>query len=484
MFKYIKETSNIIYETDNATRYALSDMLGSADDGAPYNNRVQISSTKTCVIEGLLQRIINFDITVVEHQKDEPCPDYKASVAYKSYTNEELNATTPEDLAAYYVTNLTSNDEWRRISIQFVKRGIRLFDIINEQVPASTTEKNIEISLQQNQYHRLIIRKHDNYVAVISNQELSNTIIAKLQLLPYIWWDKISKYPLALQLIGASFDADEEKMDAAIQAILKKYNDNQKDRVYTQLSEALKNATNNREEGLRHNVVQYERNVETAMNNLRSYQDQLKTYKAQLAGFKLEPQTDDTKLIDFLKNNKTCTLQGVRDGRIVLEIIAPVRSYADKDVDMWFRHPDRSNCITRNAGLAKVIKACFKDKEYTMYYGTKVYMPIDGSTSNWSSSQNLPNWLGNTHMVHYSCFGETRTAVQNSIRTNGDFIAAISQTIAACSTLVFTDSTVIEALSTDLRNNSNKKIFKDNKTGEMVSMDDIIATKEAEHAED
>lgn len=483
MFKYNKETSNIVYEIDDATNYALNNMLNSRDDGASYNNRVQISPTKTCNVNDLLQRIINFDIAVVEHQKDEPWPDYKANTTYENYTNDALNATTPENLAAYYVTDLTSKDEWRRININFVKRGMRLFDIIKEQIPANTTEKNLEISLQQNQYHHLIIRKHDNYVTVISNQELSNTIIAKLQLLPYIWWDKISQYPLALQLIGASFDADEEKMDAAIQAILKKYSAGQKDRGYTQLSEAIKNTTNRHEDSLKRNISQCERNLEAAMSNLRTYQEQLKIYKTQLAGFKLEPQTDDTKLIDFLKNNKTCTLQGIRDEHIILEVIAPVRSYADKDVDMWFRHPDKLNCITKYPDLTKVIKACFKDKKYTMYYGTRIYMPIDGSTSNWGRAQSLPNWLGNTHMVHYNCFSATRTAVQNSIRMNGDFIAAISQTIAACSTLVFTDSIVIEALASDLRCNTNKKIFKDNKTGEMVSMDDIIATKEAEHAE-
>lgn len=483
MFKYNKETSNIGYEIDDATNYALNNMLNSSDDGASYNNRVQIYPTKTCSVNNLLQRIINFDIAVVEHQKDEPRPDYQANTTYKNYTNDDLNATIPEDLAAYYVTGRTSNNEQRRITINFVKRGMRLFDIINEQVPASTTEKNLEISLQQNQYHHLIIRKHDNCVTIISNQELSNTIIAKLQLLPYIWWDKISQYPLALQLIGASFDADEEKMNAAVQAILKKYSDGQKDRVYTQLSEALKDTINNREEGLIRNISQCERNLEATMSNLCSYQDQLKTYKAQLAGVRLEPQTDDTKLIDFLKNNKTCTLQGVRNERIIFDVIAPVRSYADKDVDMWFRHPDRLNCITKHPGLTKVIKACFKDKKYTMYYGTRVHMPINGSTSNWGRAQNLPDWLGNTHMVHYNCFSATRNAVQNSIRMNGDFIAAISQTIAACSTLVFTDSTVIEALASDLLCNTNKKIFKNNKTGEMVSMDDIIATKEAEHAE-
>lgn len=486
MFKYnfITQTG-IHFEMDGTTRTAINLMLNSNDDNSAYCNHTAVNSPKTCSIDNLLQRILNFDIQVIEPATTRVDLHYRTNVSYRSYTNEELAATDEENLTERYINSPYDEEECRILNLSFVKRGLGLYTIIAKQRPATQPEKNLEIALQQNQYHRLIIRKFNNTICVISNQDLKPESIAKLQLLPYIWWDKIEQYPMALSLLRACFDAEDDVMETCIQNILKKYTDSQEDRVYTKLSEAIENRQNGRITTLRRNISNTQSTIEDAMTNLRHHQDTLQTYQEQLTGILTTPTQDDVKLIDFLKNNKTCKLVGLRDDRLVLDIVAPIRSYADRDIQTWFRHPERQNTISKYANLSTLVKACFIDKEYTMYCGTRVYLPVDGSANNWGRCRALPNWMGNPHLVHYNCFGETRSAVQRSIRTDADFLAAINQTIAACSTLVFTDSTVVEAFSTDLRNSSSAyKLFKDNKTGDMHSMQEIIEIKEAANAQD
>lgn len=486
MFKYnFVNQTGICFEMDAITRAAVNDMLNSNDDNSAHCNHTAVNRTKTCSIDSLLQRILNFDIRVVEPTTTRVDPNYRTYVNYNSYTNEELTAASEENLIERYINSPYNEEEYRTLNLSFVKRGLGLYTIIAKQRPATQPEKNLEIALQQNQYHRLIIRKFNNAVCVISNQELKPEIIAKLQLLPYIWWDKIGQYPMALSLLQACFDAKDDVMDTCIQNILKKYTASQKDRVYTQLSEAIKNRQNGRITALKQDISNTQNTIEGTMTNLRNYQNTLQKYQEQLTGILTTPTQDDVKFMDFMKNNKVCKLIALRDGRLVLDIIAPIRSYADRDVQIWFRHPEQQNTISRYANLSTLVKACFIDKEYTMYCGTRVYLPIDGSTNNWGRCQPMSNWMGNPHLVHYNCFGETRNAVQHSIRADGDFLTAINQTIAACSTLVFTDSTVIEAFSTDLRNSSSTyKLFKDNKTGDMLSMQEIIEIKEVANAQD
>lgn len=486
MFKYnFVNGMGIQFEIDDITRTAVNDMLNSKDDNNPYCNYTAVNSTKTCNINSLLQRILNFDIRVIEPATTRVDLNYRTNVNYKSYTSEELAAVGEERLTRHYINSPYAEEEYRILNLSFVKRGLGLYTMLANQRPATQPEKNIEIALQQNQYHHLIIRKSNNAVCVISNQELKPEIIAKLQLLPYIWWDKIEQYPMALRLLQACFDTEDDVMDTCIQNILKKYTDSQKDRIYTQLSEAVKNRQNAHTTTLKQNISNIQNAIETTMTNLRNYQDTLQNYQEQLTGVLTIPAQDDVKLVDFLKNNKVCKLVAIRDNRLVLDIIAPIRSYADRDIQIWFKHPEQQNTISRYANLSTLVKACFIDKEYTMYCGTRVYLPIDGSISNWGRCQAMSNWMGNPHLVHYNCFGETRNAVQHSIRADGDFLAAINQTIAACSTLVFTDSTVIEAFSADMRNSfADYKLFKDNKTGDMLSMNEIVEIKEATNAQD
>ena len=485
MFKYNFSNENVTLEMDDVTRTAITNMLNSNDDNDAYCNHAATANTKTCSIGNLLQRILNFDTRVIEPTTTRVDLNYRMYVNYKNYTNEELETANEEELASRCINNLNDLEEYRILNLNFVKRGMGLYTIITKQRPATQSEKNIEIALQQNQYHRLIIRKINNAICVISNQDLKAENIAKLQLLPYIWWDKIGQYPMALNLLQASFDAEDNAMDASIQCILKKYTDSQKDRVYAKLSEIIKHKQDGRITSLKQNITNTQGTIETVLSNLRNYQDALQKYQEQLTGIMTIPAQDDTQLIDFLKNNKVCKLITVQDNRLVFDIIAPIRSYADRDVQIWFKHPEQQNTISRYANLSTLVKACFIDKEYTMYCGTRVYLPIDGSTSNWGRCQTMSNWMGNPHLVHYNCFGETRSAVQHSIRADGNFLAAINQTIAACSTLVFTDSTVIEAFSADMRGNfANYKLFKDNKTGDMLSMNEIVEIKEATNAQD
>ena len=158
MFKYnFVNGTGIQFEMDDITRTAVNDMLNSKDDNSPYCNHTAVSNTKTCSIDSLLQRILNFDIRVIEPATTRVDLNYRTNVNYKSYTNEELAAAGEERLTRQYIHSPYAEEECRILNLSFVKRGIGLYTMITKQRPATQPEKNLEIALQQNQYHHLII---------------------------------------------------------------------------------------------------------------------------------------------------------------------------------------------------------------------------------------------------------------------------------------------------------------------------------------
>ena len=85
--------------------------------------------------------------------------------------------------------------------------------------------------------------------------------------------------------------------------------------------------------------------------------------------------------------------------------------------------------------------------------------------------------IGHPHIDEYLCLGNHPSEVMEWIRNN-DFIGAITQTTAAVLNLNFYDGAVISRLLYNLKEESNDvATFKNNETGEMVSLDQIFETE-------
>lgn len=346
---------------------------------------------------------------------------------------------------------------------------------VKEHRAPTQQETNIEIMLQQNATHKFVVRRNGTSITVMSNQALSIATLRKLYLMPYLYWEDLEKYPLTKALVTAAFEENEAAMTAACSAIFNKWKAHQQEYCYTALADAMRNRTAGNLSAIEHEIANCNNSIESVLADFERLQNQRMALQQRLNGAKLEPAKADDACIAFLRKNKGCTLTQVVDNRMVLDIVTPLKSFADRDVAMYFRNPDRLNSVTQYQDTEKIIRACFLDKTHTLICGTRVYMPLSGNPNSWSTPKNVSGYMGNPHMTHFNCFSATRIAINKTIVTNNDYLTAINMLIAACATIVFTDGAVIGAFSRDLHSMDDTiKVFKDNVTNELCSKRELL----------
>ena len=189
------------------------------------------------------------------------------------------------------------------------------------------------------------------------------------------------------------------------------------------------------------------------------------------------PDADVEPLKNALERCKNVQLADVtNDGCMILHIKTSISNYRRADVEMWYKHPESVNSVTRRPAVAKVLKELFLDNpdKYQLLVETRVNVPI-AAGRNWNKTQQV-NEMANPHIKYFNCFRQSQLEADKALAKR-DYDTAIAIIISACSTITFTDSTVVrrmvDCMSDMMATNNQERCIKILETGECITLNEF-----------
>ena len=260
--------------------------------------------------------------------------------------------------------------------------------------------------------------------------------------------------------------------------------------------EADKQTMNN----ITNNITSHERNIRDLESALAERYKCLRDQQLERTKFELgQRETNENlqALLDFVNKIGNTVKIIERDNEhtanIVMDITVPINSFRKKDAEMYFKSglTVRNNLIQRYPEIACAFKKCFIDEEYELWatsrvsfclVGNNCYGISDNVKHPGQTGRNKHYRLGNPHIESYDCFSSSKAEITKAT-TNGQYIAALSAMINACTQITFTDSTVIGYFTDRLHTSEqDRKILKRKSDGAMLSIKELYAIETAPKA--
>lgn len=254
-------------------------------------------------------------------------------------------------------------------------------------------------------------------------------------------------------------------------------------------------------------VVQFiQKERETKINNIQqdinNYNRQLQNLEAEYTGTLKRLKDKHTTLAGVLTNNDTEKYKetiirilkyptvkhiATRDNAILVTVESPVTNYIQTDLNRILT--DRNTCdhYRIDNKMKTVLINTFIDKKYTLICCNTLkintaQLEYNASTPNPSAIVGN-NIYPNPHLRKHNCFGNNAPALRKAV-LECDFLTIVHIFLAAVNNINFVDSTVFSGFIRDLNSNyADRKIFKNNKTNEMLTYNEvyneIMAEKDA-----
>ena len=390
--------------------------------------------------------------------------------------NQNYSTNNISDEELLNANNLNVNPAPRprkyKIYISVTTRGVYMFDRLNSLIAETTRANNMEQVLRKDTNHKLICAQPDADTFVyITNKWNEDDILKLFGLLPSLFPDflptPIDAESEAYQIFEALYHNNATPIIKLLMEDGAKIEEQKKEKILTALEEQLKRKTANAAEIASTHVKNQLQRVEQLYRDISIEEETLQTLRAQHLGLTLTPQTIDPGALNFIKNNRNLELLECNGYYSLWEVKTPITNYNVKDVEMYFKRAER-NPLNSPDWFASLITNTFIEEKYKLLTTTQVQINWS-DTTNWTISSDTNNCLGNPHLTHFNCAGAAKNAMKNAFAT-GDIVQAYSILIAACATITFTDSIVIERFAQDLKEKAYQcLIFQDTETGEIIS---------------
>ena len=388
--------------------------------------------------------------------------------------NYSTNNISDEELLNANSLNVGPPLRMRRykIYISVTTRGVYVFDRLNSLIPPTQRADNMEQVLRKNTNHKLICAQPDADTFVyITNKWDEDDILKLFGLLPSLFPDflptPIDTESEAYQIFEAFYYNNAETIIKLLMEDGAKIEEQKKEKLLAVLEEQLKEKTANAAELASMHVKNQIERVEQLYRDISIEEETLQTLRAQHLGLTLTPQTIDPGALNFIKNNRNLKLIDCNKYYSLWEVKTPITNYNVKDVEMYFKREER-NPLNSPSWFASLITDTFIEEKYKLLTTTQVQINWR-DTTNWAISADTNNCLGNPHLTQFNCAGAAKNAMKKAFET-GDVVQAYSILIAACATITFTDSIVIDRLAHDLKERAYQcLIFQDTETGEIIS---------------
>lgn len=360
------------------------------------------------------------------------------------------------------------------MDIYLVTRGVAVFDIFKDLIPEAQRCKNIERAMCKTQYHRTVcIQDGPTRCVYITNKFAPEDLNKLFGMLPLMFKDLLPE-PVdteseVYQLFEAVFNNNVEP----IITILKKDMENinvikQQQTIENFKVQLMKKATQSTSL-LTNMISDQEDKVRSAYNHVREIEDGLQMLRKQLLAASLSPPEIDEDAIKFLSRSKHISILNCDTHSVAWRIETPLVNYIKKDVEMYFKRPER-NILNSPDWFADLIKKTFLEEKYEIQTITHLHMEW-ANVTRWSVEQDTTGRIGNPHMTNYNCFPSTKNEIKKAV-DKGDILQMCNLLIAACATLTFTDSTVVNRFAQNLQGRATEKVFKNTETGELISTKD------------
>lgn len=214
-------------------------------------------------------------------------------------------------------------------------------------------------------------------------------------------------------------------------------------------------------------VNDYELYFKNALKRLEDAKDE---YQMILTS---EEKTDIDEVLEYLERHRCIkTVRKHDDNSIYLYIEAPLL-YFDKEYIEGYKG-------FRDADIEYVMKKVFLEDKYKMWTSSAISL----NTSNFRTNAHGLNvteipYIPHPHLARYGCQGNHPSEIRKWL-TNMDYIGCIEQIMAMVYNLNWTDGIVMSTMFGTIKEHPNKKIFEVVETGDFVSFNDILTTKEEE----
>lgn len=367
-----------------------------------------------------------------------------------AYPNDGLWCTrhnpTTERVRPATLFNKTTNT----VKVCVVTRGMDYFNHLDTNYENSRKHKSLEsmLTLERNQKVR-IITVTENQLVVYTNRfnyEFMHTLVClRTALFPRIAFIGAEDSP-SYRIVKAAHDEDAAGIQEVIQHSLAAFVELQSRTLWSRLQAAQNTAKAQEIKAITDRITSYNRNLQSYEESYRSTLRVIQQEEMHLTTLKTMPDADIEPLKNALERCKNVQLADVtNDGCMVLHIKTPISNYRRADVEMWYKHPESVNSVTRRPAVAKVLKELFLDNpdKYQLLVETRVNVPIAAGRS-WNRAAQV-NEMANPHIKYFNCFRQSQLEADKALAKH-DYDTAIAIIISACSTITFTDSTVISRM--------------------------------------
>ena len=367
-----------------------------------------------------------------------------------AYPNDGLWCTrhnpTTERVRPFTLFNKTINT----IRVCVITRGMGYFDYIDTNYENSRQHKSLEsmLTLERNQKVR-IITVAENQLVIYTNRfnlEFMHTLVClRTALFPRIAFIGAEDAP-SYRLVKAAHDEDAASIQEVIQQSLTAFVELQSRTLWSRLQAAQNTAKAQEIKAVTDRITNYNRNLQSYEESYRRTLETIQQEEMHLTTLKTMPDADIEPLKNALERCKNVQLADVtNDGCMILHIKTPISNYRRADVEMWYKHPDSVNSVTRRPAVAKVLKELFLDNpdKYQLLVETRVNVPI-AAGRNWNRTTQV-NEMANPHIKYFNCFRQSQLEADKALAKR-DYDTAIAIIISACSTITFTDSTVVSRM--------------------------------------
>lgn len=416
-----------------------------------YNNDAYFDEnmpTPTSPLYNLINGIINL----------EGIKSNRTNIPTVRFSTAEINARPNEDgFMRRYAPHqwIGKNTDDYALCIIKVKRGMNYFEACDSWAIAHPNEYEIisDEKLKPLQHgHRLKAYKYsDKSICIITDVATSEWAAKAYALMPILIPDLryLAEKDNPCRLIfSALFDNNAETMRPVLEWTIQEFETIKNNLIYTKLDAALQKQSN-RQQSMAASTL------DIAKNNFNSVADLYKQRYQEFIDaqniynkFLQDAIVYDKSLIEFLKKADNIDFVDCTDNKFIINVATPILNYRTNDVASWYKRSE-ANSVTRNPALGALIYDAFINNKYKLIANTQITVPFNPNSTGWSCREASHNFYFNPHMVHYNCWRNTMTYANKEL-LNGNMVAAVNYVISACNTITFTDSAVINYLTSDL----------------------------------
>lgn len=297
------------------------------------------------------------------------------------------------------------------------------------------------------------------FVKRVTERWIDEFCASLFRILSWIYTEDHAPTEKEVALFRAIHDKDSAKFTSIINEICEKYDFKSMILARTLIGwnshfrEAQIRTLENKCDEARRQITAQEETITALYSNLDSLLFNLNSMLNQ-------PADNNEALYNFFKSHKQLGIYRVttaNSGKSLYYTIVDTIEYYDEDEFKRVRDTANSYYNTNSAGadVREIFNAVFAENK-GRFRVESMFVLNNLSSLNVSSHQRSGNYdathLPHPHLVNHGCLGGNRTPIMQYMNS-GDWDLAIEQTIAATKNVNFGDSTVVNGMMRDVRNN-------------------------------